>query len=71
MSTKDVAVSSLVDIRKKIEIDSRYHKTIAAWQEQCDLGIRMVRAEFRMKCHLARMLRDADVRELERNANAR
>jgi hypothetical protein len=71
MGAKDISVPSLPNIRKKMEIDTRYLKTVAAWQEQCDLAIRMVRAEFKMKCHLAKALRDADLRELERDTNAR
>jgi len=70
MSQEAVIISSLPDTRKRMEIEARYNRTVAAWQEQCDLGIRMMRAEFRMKCHLAKSLCDAELRELERNANA-
>jgi len=70
MSTNYVAIASLTDVRKKMEIEARYLRTVAAWQEQCDLGIRMVRAEFKMKCHLARALREAELREIERHTNA-
>jgi hypothetical protein len=66
-----IAISSLPDVRKRMEIDNRYRHTVAAWQEQCDLAIRLARAEFKMKCHLAKALRDADLREIDRDANAR
>jgi hypothetical protein len=67
MSSEVATVSSLPDTRKRMEIEARYNRTVAAWQEQCDLGIRMMRAEFRMKRHLAKALHDAELREVERN----
>jgi hypothetical protein len=71
VSTTALAVSSLMDARKRMEIESRYSRTVSAWQEQTDLAIRMIRAEFKMKCHLAKALRDAELREIERESDAR
>lgn len=69
--TQNIAVSSLPDVRKKMEIEARYCRTVAAWQEQCDLTIRLARVEFKMKSHLAKALRDSELLNIERDANAR
>jgi len=61
------AVTSLSDFHKRVEIEAKFNRTVADWQVQCDLAIRLARAEFRMKCHLARALYEAELRELDRD----
>lgn len=65
------AIASISEFHKKAEIESRYNRTVAAFQEQSDMAIRMVKAEFRMKCHIAKALHEAELRELERDKDAR
>lgn len=66
MSQEVARISSLPDERKKIEIEARYIRTVASWQEQCDLAIRLARVDFKAKCDLAKALRDSELREIER-----
>jgi len=57
-------IASLEAARKKIEIEGRYKQTIAEWEQRRDFAIRLIRVDFQMKCHIAKCLRDAELRIL-------
>lgn len=66
MSHKAVAIASIPDTLKKMEIEARCNRIIASWQEQCDLAIRLAREDLKEKSNLAKALRDAELREIEK-----
>jgi hypothetical protein len=63
-----VRKTDVVDIKKerrRHDIETRYQELMINWQDHFSYSMRMLRADFKMKVHIAKSLRDAQLRELE------
>ena len=52
--------------RLRHEIEARYQNAIAAFRQQYEVNVRLMNSELQMKCHVVKMLRAAELLELER-----
>lgn len=57
-------VVAIDDGRKRQQIEAEYRTCCKAWQEQYEVGVRLMRAERDMKCSIAKAIRDEKLRDL-------
>jgi hypothetical protein len=51
--------------KQKKKINQEYEAIVKIWQEQFEMNYRLARADFEVKCVIAKANRDRAIRELE------
>lgn len=62
------AVADIKVERKRHHIEARYQLIVDTLLQQYDFHVRLMKVELQMNCHVVKALRDAELRELEREA---
>jgi len=55
--------------RRRHEVEARYKELVLTWEEHFQFSMRMLKSEYKMKCHVAQSLRDAQLRLIDEGHN--
>lgn len=59
-------VANIKTERMRHDIEARYQRDVDLLLQHYDFNIRMMKVELQMHCHVVKTLRDAELRELEK-----